>query len=49
MRKPISLEVDFNASAGYLEYLALGEGERVTRSQRVHDAVHADFDDESQV
>jgi uncharacterized protein YuzE len=49
MQKPISLEVDFKANAGYLEYRALGDGQLVTRTQRVHDAVHVDFDAESQI
>jgi uncharacterized protein YuzE len=49
MQKPISLEVDFKANAGYLEYRALGEGQCVTRTQRVHDAAQVDFDGESQV
>jgi uncharacterized protein YuzE len=49
MKKPISLEVDFKANAGYLEYRSLDDGQLVTRSQRVHDAVHVDFDAGSQV
>ncbi len=49
MRSPISLEVDFIADAGYLAYATLSEGQFVTRTQRVHDAVHVDFDAESQI
>jgi uncharacterized protein YuzE len=49
MHKPISLEIDFRANAGYLEYCALGEGQHVTRTHRVHDAVNVDFDAASQV
>jgi uncharacterized protein YuzE len=49
LQKPISLDIDFKANAGYLEYRSLGYGQLVTRTQRVHDAVHVDFDAESQI
>jgi hypothetical protein len=31
MQKPISLEVDFGANAGYLESRSLGDGQSVTQ------------------
>jgi addiction module HigA family antidote len=48
-QKPLALQIDFTAMAGYVRYRTLDRGEHVAWTQRISDDVLVDFDAESQI